>query len=435
MAAVAIALLAFVADGPGLAHTLLPRRAVAEAAQPDAPVPSESAAPPARPLASPRLDLLPAVLYPSRGPFVAPPPMGWNGYNHFKTAVTAGIVEAEAQALVASGMRSAGYDYVNLDGGWDLGYRSRTGELLADPSKFPAGMAPVAAFVHGLGLKFGIYTSAGSENCAGTSAGSFGHYQQDAATFAAWGVDYLKLDWCYVPYSSYPTLQHWQVSRLLAGQMGAALRATGRPIEFDVNDYWTSEQPWTWAPGAGALLCRVTPDIHDTFASLLTNFQHDVSLSWRARRGVFDDPDMLEVGNGGMTATEYRAMFSLWAELAAPLIAGNDLAQMSAATRSILLDRAVIAVDQDRLGVQGYAVANPQGYWVLTRPLADGSRVVVLFNQTAWPARITTSLGAIGFGAPAIYRLTDLWTGAVSYTSDAIAAEVPGGGAVMIRIS
>lgn len=331
-------------------------------------------------------------------------------------------------------MKAAGYQYVNLDGGWNLPYRGSDGTLLADPSKFPDGVAPVAAYVHSLGLRFGIYISAGTKNCASTSTGSYGHYQQDANTFAGWGVDYLKFDWCYVPYSSYPKEPHWQVSRTLARQMAAALRATGRAITLDVNDYWTGETPWNWAPGV-ARLWRVTPDIHDAYWSLLTNFERDASLSWQATPGGWNDPDMLEVGNGGMTTTQYRTMFSLWAELAAPLIAGNDLTEMSAASRAILLNRRVIAVDQDPLGVQGYPVPNSAGYWVLTKPLADGSRTVVLFNQTGWPATISTSLSQIGFTRPAEYRLLDLWSGVVSYTSSSIKSEVPADGVAMYRIS
>jgi alpha-galactosidase len=361
--------------------------------------------------------------------------MGWNGYNRFGRHVTAALVEAEARALVASGMRAAGYTYVNLDGGWNLLRRSATGLLVANPRLFPRGIAAVAAYVHSLGLKFGIYASAGTRNCAGRSAGSYGHYRQDAATFASWGVDYVKLDWCYIPFRSYPTMTHLQVSRLLATQMGAALAATGRPILFDVNDTNpTLDSTWSWARPV-ANLWRATGDIGDTYASMVQHFVADVSLSRGARPGGWNDPDMLEVGNGGMTITEYRAQFSLWAELAAPLIAGNDLTRMSAATRGILTNRAVIAVDQNRLGRQGYAVSSQGGHWVLTKPLQSGDRAVVLFNQTDSGAAIATTAGALGLPRAAGYTLRNLWTGGVTHSRGAISAWVPAHGVVMFRIS
>lgn len=397
------------------------------------PSPDDSPSPSPSPSASPSPPALkPYVLVPYRGPLVAPPPMGWNPFNRYRLNVTEALVKAEAQALVSSGLKSAGYRYVNLDGGWDLMQRAPDGSLQADPSKFPDGIPPLAAYVHSLGLKFGIYTSIGTENCAGTSAGSYGHYQQDAATFAAWGVDYLKLDWCDLPYPNYPHLSHQQVSAQLARQMAQALKATGRPIYLDLND-WKDPAPLRWAP-AIASMWRVAPDIHDATWSMIGNFVRDESLSRYSRPGGWNDPDMLEVGNGGMSADAYRAEMSLWAELAAPLIAGNDLTVMTPATRAMLTNQAVLAVDQDRLGVQGYAVSAYEGRWVLTRPLADGSRAVVLFNASGYWSWIGTSVRAIGFSEPAVYSLTNLWSGAVTRTSEDIDAEVPPYGAVMYRV-
>lgn len=360
------------------------------------------------------------------------PPMGWNGYNHFYLRVNEATVEAEARALVSSGMETAGYRYVNLDGGWALHRRTAGGALIPDPSKFPLGIRPVADYVHSLGLKFGIYTSAGTENCAGTSAGSFGHFQQDAATFASWGVDYLKLDWCNIPFLDYPGMTHRQVGELLATQMRFAIAATRRAILYDVND-WTSDNPSSWARGL-ATMWRTAPDSQDQYASMVWNFTHTVDLFKQAGPGGWNDPDMLEIGNGGMTATEYQSQFSLWAEMAAPLIAGNDLIQMSETTRSILTNQAVIAVDQDPLGRQGHPVASAGGHWVLVKPLVDGDQAVLLFNQTNAAATITTTLAQVGVQRAGKYTLFDLWSGSASETDGDIAATVPPHGVVFYLV-
>ena len=336
--------------------------------------------------------------------------------------------------MIASGMQAAGYTYVNLDGGWDMFTRSQRGDLMPDPRKFPHGIKPVADYVHSLGLKFGIYTSAGLFNCAHTSAGSYGHYQRDAATFAAWGVDYVKFDWCYIPYKLYRGLTQRQVGQLLAAQMGNALAATGRPMIYDVNDYWAGDETWTWAPKL-AHLWRTAQDSKDRFQSMLENFTHNVAHFGGARPGNWNDPDMLEVGNGGMTETEYRAEFSLWAEMAAPLIAGNDLATMSDETRSILTNQAVIAVDQDSLGRQGYPIASAGGLWVLVKPLAGGDRAIVLFNSTNQARTISTSAAQAGLSGWSRYELLDLWSGDSAQTGGLISANVPPHGVAMYIVS
>ena len=361
------------------------------------------------------------------------PPMGWNGFNHFYHSVSAATVEAEANALISSGMKAAGYTYVNLDGGWDLRWRDRAGNLQPDPTKFPQGIRPVADYVHSVGLKFGIYSSAGLENCAGTSAGSYGHFRQDAMTFASWGVDYLKLDWCYIPYRNYLHMTHKTISRMLAREMADALAITGRPIVYDINDL-TNDEPWSSAPGR-ASLWRTTPDIQDRYLSMLWNFTSNVKHYQHAGPGGWNDPDMLEIGNGGMTLTEYQSQFSLWAEMAAPLIAGNDLTTMSASTRSILTNQGVIAVDQDPLGAQGYPVASAGGHWVLTKPLADGHRAVVLFNQTNMPATISTNAAQVGLANAPEYTFLNLWTGSATETKGALTATVPAHGSVFYEVA
>lgn len=381
----------------------------------------------------PALLLLRASRFSLGSRLAATPPMGWNGYNHFRLIVTAATVEAIAHALVTSGMKAAGYTYVNLDGGWNLHRRNLDGSIQPDPSKFPRGIKPVADYVHSLGLKFGIYASAGMENCARTSAGSYGHYQQDASTFAAWGVDYLKLDWCHIPYRNYPSLTHQQVGQLLATQMRDALAATGRTMVYDVNG-WTNEGPWTWAPTLSNMW-RTAPDIEDRYPSMLSNFTRNVSHDQQAGPGGWNDPDMLEIGNGGMNATEYRSQFSLWAEMAAPLIAGNDLTAMSPTTRSILTNAAIIAVDQDPLGRQGHAVSSADGHWVLTKPLSNGDRAVLLFNQTDKLASISTTVEEVGLPSAHQYTLRDLWSDTATDTAGIITANVPAHGVVFYRIT
>ena len=363
----------------------------------------------------------------------ATPPMGWNGYNRFSRSVTDELVRAMARTLITSGLSRAGYTYVNLDGGWDLLARAPDGELQPDPSKFPHGIAALAAYVHSLGLRFGIYTSVGMRNCAGTSAGSYGHYEQDAATFAAWGVDYVKADWCWIPSHEYPHMSHLRMSQVLARELGKALLATGRSIVLDLND-WSDQPPAGRTRGLGNIW-RSAPDIRDSYASMVMNFTRTIAFYTVAQRNHWNDPDMLEIGNGGMTPTEYRAMFSLWAEMAAPLIAGNDLTRMSPQTLAILSNEAVIAVDQDPLGGQGYPVSNAHGLWVLSKQLASGDRAVVLFNETNRAAAISTTVAAVGLSGSDRYVLTDLWTGAVTSTSGAISAEVPAHGAVMLTVT
>ena len=304
---------------------------------------------------------------------------------------------------------------------------------MPDPVKFPLGIRPVADYVHSLGLKFGMYISAGTLNCRATSAGSYGHYPQDAATFAAWQVDYLKFDWCYVPFRNHPEFTQRQLSQVLAAQMGQALGATRRSIIFDANDP-TNGPPSSWARGL-AHIWRTVPDIADRYQSMVWNFTHSVELYSQAGPGGWNDPDMLEIGNGGMTAVEYESQFTLWAEMAAPLIAGNDLTKMSATTRAILTNAAVIAVDQDPLGRQGYPVMSADGHWVLTKPLANGDKAVVLFNETNTPASFSVSMAQIGLSHVPGYTVVNLWSGASAETGGLITSTVPPHGVVMYRIS
>ncbi len=355
------------------------------------------------------------------------PPMGWNDWNAYGCNVSETLVKQTADKIVSSGLAGAGYQYVNIDDCWLQHSRDSAGNLQPDFGKFPDGISGTAAYVHSKGLKLGIYEDAGTSTCAGYP-GSLGHETQDARSFASWGVDYLKYDNCYNNGSS--TTQQY-VSRYTA--MRDALAATGRPIVYSICE-WGVNNPATWAGNIGHLW-RTTGDIGANFSSMLSIFHQNVGLDSYAGPGHWNDPDMLEVGNG-MSATEDRAHFSLWAEMAAPLLAGNNLVNASSTTLSILGNKAVIAVDQDSLGKQGHQISSSGGLDVLAKPLAGGDVSVVLFNENSGTANISTTASAIGKSGVSSLTLTDLWSGAVStVTNGTISASVPGHGVVMYRVS
>jgi alpha-galactosidase len=356
------------------------------------------------------------------------PPMGWNSWNRFGCDVSDRLIREVADAIAANGMRDAGYQYVTIDDCWQVA-RSPEGVIVADPVRFPAGMRAVADYVHSKGLKFGIYTDAGTKTCEGRP-GSYGHEEIDARTYASWGVDYVKIDWCN---------SEGLDARVQYTRFGNALAASGRKIVFSICE-WGRNEPWTWAPAVGNLW-RTTGDIADRWSSVLTLVDLSSQYWHAAGPGAWNDPDMLEVGNGGMTTTEYRAHFSLWAIMAAPLIAGNDVRTMSdstgaaAATRDILLNRDVIAVDQDSLGIQGKLVqASPSELQVWVKPLQDGSRAVLLFNRASVPTTITASWERVGLGSRRA-RVRDLWAHTeTAVVEDRYAAMVPSHGVVMLRV-
>ncbi|GAB3814778.1 glycoside hydrolase family 27 protein [Micromonospora zhanjiangensis] len=354
------------------------------------------------------------------------PPMGWNDWNAYGCNVSESLVKQTADKIVSSGLAAAGYQYVNIDDCWMQHSRDASGNLQPDYGKFPSGISGTAAYVHSKGLKIGIYEDAGTQTCAGYP-GSLGHEAQDARLFASWGIDYLKYDNCYNNGSS--TTEQY-IARYSA--MRDALAATGRPIVYSICE-WGVNAPWTWAPNVGNLW-RTTGDIQANFNSVLNIFRQNVGLAAYAGPGAWNDPDMLEVGNG-MSATEDRAHFSLWAEMAAPLLAGNNLVTASATTLSILGNRDVIAVDQDSLGKQGRMVSSSGGLDVLAKPLSNGDVSVVLFNETGSTATISTTAAAIGKSGATSYGLKDLWSGSTSTTSGTISASVPGHGVVMYRVS
>ena len=328
------------------------------------------------------------------------PPLGWNSWNGFGCAVSDALIRQTADAIVASGMRAAGYRYVTIDDCWMASRRDARGRLVPDPKKFPHGMKALADYVHGKGLKLGIYSSAGTKTCAGYPA-SLGHEATDARSFAAWGVDYLKYDNCYA--AGRPATERYEA-------MAEALRATGRPIVLSLCE-WGENQPWSgWGAQVGGSLWRDTGDATDTWASVLSILDQQVGLDRYSGPSAWNDPDMLEVGNGGMSQTEYQAQFSLWALLNAPLIAGNDARTMSAATRAILTNPEVLAVDQDWAGRQGHLVRDDGDTEVWAKPMSDGSVAVVLLNRASVSRPVSASPAEIGLRSRTV-RVQDLWTG------------------------
>ncbi|MDX6331066.1 MAG: hypothetical protein QOI83_3449 [Streptomycetaceae bacterium] len=350
------------------------------------------------------------------------PPMGWNDWNAFGCSVSEQLVEQTADYLVSSGLKDAGYSYVNIDDCWMTSARNSAGQLVPDPAKFPDGISGTAAYVHAKGLKLGIYESAGTATCQGYP-GSLNHEQTDANSFAAWGVDYLKYDNC--NNQGINDQQRYTAMR-------DALANTGRPILYSLCN-WGLASVWTWGAGVGNSW-RTTNDINASFSTMLSIYKANVQLAQYAGPGAWNDPDMLEVGNG-MSFTEDRSEFSLWSEMAAPLIAGTDLRSASAATLSLYGNKEVIAVDQDSLGKQGTEVSSSGGLHVLAKPLANGDVSVVLFNENSSAATITTSATAAGLPAASSYRLNNLWSHVVSSTSGSISATVRAHGSVMYRVS
>jgi len=336
------------------------------------------------------------------------PPMGWNSWNSFHCDVSAKLVDETADAMVTSGMKAAGYVYVNIDDCWLLKKRGANGELVPDPGKFPQGIAAVAAYVHRKGLKLGIYESAGTTTCAGYP-GSIGHEKQDAAQFARWGIDYLKYDNC-GDYRGETYLQRYTAMR-------DALTQSGRPIVYSLCE-WGNQAPWKWAQSVGNLW-RTTQDITPRWQTdqpdneyprgILDIADQQAALTAASHPGAWNDPDMLEVGNGYLTDDESRAHFSLWALLNAPLIAGNDLRTMSKEVRDILTNREVIAVDQDWGGRQGYRVRDDGGTQVWVKPMSDRSVAVVLLNRGRGPVNIGATPQEIGLGRADSYTVRDLW--------------------------
>ncbi|HEY6738115.1 MAG TPA: NPCBM/NEW2 domain-containing protein [Actinopolymorphaceae bacterium] len=351
------------------------------------------------------------------------PPMGWNSWNKFHCDIDEELIRETADAMVSSGMRDAGYEYVNIDDCWMAPTRDQNGRLRPDPERFPNGIKALADYVHDRGLKLGIYSSAGTATCQGLPA-SLGYEEIDARTFAEWEVDYLKYDNC--NNQGIPAKERYAA-------MGKALAATGRPIVYSICE-WGSDDPWLWGNEVGGDLWRTTGDISDTWGSVMTLLDQQVGLEPYSGPHGWNDPDMLEVGNGGMTDTEYRAHMSLWALLNAPLLAGNDLRSMSATTLEILTDPDVIAVNQDWGGQQGSKRRDDGDSEVWAKPMSDGGVAVVLPNRASKAATIAARPAELGLPKARHYAVHDLWADTVEGTTGVIRATVPSHGAAMFVV-
>ena len=353
----------------------------------------------------------------------ATPPMGWNSWNHFACKVTAADVRAAADAIASNGMKDAGYTYVNIDDCWQ-GTRDEQGRI--QPNAKFGDMKTLVDYVHSKRLKIGIYSSPGLKTCA-KYEGSYGHEEQDAQQYANWGFDYLKYDWC----GAEKVYQHSQLPEVYR-KMHDALVKTGRPIVFSLCQYGY-ERVWRWGTSVGGNLWRTTEDINDHYDRMsVIGFDQD-GLEPFAGPGHWNDPDMLEVGNGGMNHDEYLTHMSLWALLAAPLLAGNDLSTMSSETLDILTNKEVVAVDQDAKGIQGHRISQEGPLEVWAKPLADGGIAVGLFNRGESKNSVTVNFKDMGVKRSA--RVRDLWSHkdlgsfSANYT-----AGVPRHGAILIKV-
>jgi len=352
------------------------------------------------------------------------PQMGWNDWNSFFCDVNESLIRQTADAMVSSGMAAAGYKYVNIDDCWSTRSRNAGGDLVADPQKFPSGMKALADYVHARGLKLGIYSSAGTTTCAGYPA-SLGYEQRDAALWASWGIDYLKYDNC-GDHQGRSGQQRYTAMR-------DALAATGRPIVYSLCN-WGQESVWTWGMPVGNSW-RTTGDIAANWNSVMGILDQQVGLEAYSGPGGWNDPDMLEVGVGALTATEGRAHFSLWSLLNAPLIAGNDIRSMSAETRSILTNTEVIAVNQDWGGRQGHKISDNGNLEVWRKPMSNGSVAVVLLNRGTSASTVSTTASALNLGPASSYSVRDLWARTTSSSPGTISASVPGHGAAMYIVT
>jgi alpha-galactosidase len=358
------------------------------------------------------------------------PPMGWNSWNHFAEKVTDGDVRAAADALVSSGMRDAGYVYVNIDDTWE-GKRDANGVIQTN-EKFP-DMKALADYVHSKKLKLGIYSSPGPKTCAGYE-GSYNHEEQDAKSYAAWGIDYLKYDLCSfidVMKQQAPSdnTKQYAMMREAYAKMHRALAATGRPILYSLCQYgW--DNVWKWGPSVGGNAWRTTGDISDNYDRMSVIGFAQAGLAKYAAPGHWNDPDMLEVGNGHMSRDQYVTHMTLWAILAAPLLAGNDLSKMSAETHDILTNRDVIAVDQDALGKQGDRVWAEGPYEIWMKPLSGGAKAVALFNRGEREAEVTLHLDTVGVKSA---QGRDVWAGKdLGKLTGSYETTVPAMGAVLL---
>jgi len=382
---------------------------------------------------TPEPEPTPTPTVPYREGLALTPPMGWNSWNYLRCDdLTEQAVRAAADAIVARGLATAGYEYVVVDDCWQAG-RDAEGRLVADPTRFPSGIAALADYVHGLGLKFGIYAVPGSQTCANywdhypvQGIGSIGHEALDARTFAEWGVDYLKYDWCRAD------INDGMTEPPAFALMEQELRATGRDIVLSISEYGES-QPWTWAPGI-ANLWRTSHDLHPYWTSLFDHINAEAGLAQYARPGAWNDPDMLQLGNG-LGPNENVTQMAMWCMLAAPLFIGTDPASLEQRYVDLLTNPELLAIDQDPLGRQGDRLRETDGMQVWGRPLADGSYAVAFWNTTYSTLTGSATLAELGLSGSYTVRdvidRVDLGTTADAVTSPAVGAH----GTAMLRLT
>ena len=358
------------------------------------------------------------------------PPMGWNSWNSFQVNCSEQLIKETAQALIKSGMRDAGYTYIVVDDGWEAMERDGLGNLIPDPKRFPSGMKALGDYLHSNGFKFGIHNCAGRTTCSGFPGGR-GHEFQDARAYASWGVDYLKYDWC-----DHGTANAEETYKT----MGDALFAAGRPIVYSLCE-WGNNQPWLWGAKM-AHLWRTTGDITDCYSCqdvYATGWKYILAkqdgLEKYAGPDHWNDPDMLEVGNKGLSITESKAHFSLWAMLAAPLMAGNDVRKMSSDVREILTNKEVIAVDQDSLGKQGYKFMEHPSKEIWVKELSNGEWAVCFFNSGDDVLKMRVHWAYLPF-LKGTFQIRDLWQKkGIGKTDADFSADIPSHDIVLLKLS
>ena len=367
------------------------------------------------------------------------PPMGWASWNAFQAKINYDVIKQQADAMASSGLKDAGYQYVNIDEGWWQGTRDASGNITIDTTDWPGGMSAIADYIHSLGLKAGIYTDAGKQGCgfyyptgrpAAPNSGAEGHYDQDFLQFSKWGFDYVKVDWCGGQAEGLNAKTAYQS---ISDAIKKATAQTGRPMALSVCE-WGSNQPWNWAPSMSTLW-RTSSDINIySYSSIFPNFdsaQHPTAQS----PGHYNDPDMLIVGMSGFTLAQNRNHFAMWAISGAPLLAGNNLATMSADTKSVLTNTEVIAIDQDPLANQGKKISDSNGLQVYSKELSDaGRRAVLLLNRGTAAGTITVKFADIGLGNTVTVR--DIWAAKdLGEKTTSYATSVPASDSVLLMIT
>ncbi|HEX2847181.1 MAG TPA: glycoside hydrolase family 27 protein [Chitinophagaceae bacterium] len=366
------------------------------------------------------------------------PPMGWNSWNVFGKNINEQVIRETADAIVSSGLKDVGFEYVVIDDLWHGGRDSVTGQLYADSVKFPSGIKALADYVHSKGLKFGIYSDAGTLTC-GDMPGSFGHEEKDAALFASWGVDFLKYDYCYCP-DLPSTNNDYKMAIDRYKVMGNALKATGRPILYSICE-WGPRSPWLWGKEVGGHMWRTSYDVADIWdmprnesspIGILTSIDAVANLGRFSGPGGWNDPDMLVIGlknsgfikGGGCTETEYRTQMNMWCMFAAPLMIGCDVRNMDTVTRSILLNKELIAINQDKLGKQGFRVFSKNGLEAWKKPLSGDRYAIALFNRGEEAKSMQVGWEELELDKTAQFNVKEIGDPAVKANSQTIAAKL-----------